>query len=744
LRIDFRNEIFGMAMSHRRQFLRSSVTTVGAAGALSMFPSAIRKALAIEPQQETGTIQDVAHIVVLMQENRSFDHYFGSLIGVRGYADRFAIPIQGDRPLQSRQVWQQARTDGVGPGAVQPFHLNTLQNFALMRTEGTAHTWPDAQQAWADGKLSQWTQAKGHHAMGYFTQNDLPFHYALADAFTLCDAYHCSFHGGTTPNRLFLWTGTNDPHGLGNGPATFNDLESLHVKPGRSSYTWTTYPERLQAAGISWQVYQDIADNYDDNPLAFFKVFRDAYADLPGASAVLKARACSTRNLDQLEADVLANQLPQISWIVANELGSEHPGQSSPAQGADYTARVLAALTANPVVWSRTVLILNYDENDGFFDHMPPPAVPSYVTWSADPAQALLAGASTADTRGEYHEHLVSYRSSAQDKSLLHHPYGLGPRVPMLVISPWSRGGWVNSQVFDHTSVIRFMEQRFGVMEPNISAWRRAVCGDLTSTMDFTRPDRSAFPMLPDTMALAARARALPERTMPSVPVVQPEPVTPWAMMQSPGTRRSRALPYQLHVHSIGQPARQVLQLEFANTGSQAAVFHVYDRLNLARTPRRYTVEPGRQLVGSWELAEQGGSYDLWLLGPNGFHRHFTGQVTVLSVAPRPEPEIEIGYDLVNSELIARLNNRGQVACTFELHANAYFDTKVVQLRVAAHREVRHTWQIRQSGYWYDFTARVPKLAGFNRRFAGRMETGKPSISDPAMGATVTPPQRHY
>jgi phospholipase C len=369
--------------------------------------------------------------------------------------------------------------------------------------------------------------------------------------------------------------------------------------------------------------------------------------------------------------------------------------------------------------------------------------VPSYVAWNADPAQALLAGASTVDTRGEYHENLVSYRSSAQDKSLLHHPYGLGPRVPMLVISPWSRGGWVNSQVFDHTSVIRFMEQRFGVMEPNISAWRRAVCGDLTSTLDFSRPDRSALPTLPGTATLAAHARALPQRTMPTVPTVPLVPVTPVAMMQAPGVRRSRALPYQLHVSSVGQPATQVLQLEFANSGSQAAVFHVYDRLNLAQIPRRYTVEPGRQLAGSWALAQQGGRYDLWLLGPNGFHRHFTGQVNALSVAPRPDPEIEIGYNLVKGELTARLHNSGSVACTFELQANAYFDTNVVLLRVAAQGEVRHTWPIKQSGYWYDFTLRVTELAGFTRRFAGRMETGKASISDPAMGAMAPPPQRY-
>lgn len=169
----------------------------------------------------------------------------------------------------------------------------------------------------------------------------------------------------------------------------------------------------------------------------------------------------STRDLDKLKEDVLADKLPQVSWIVATAEGSEHPGPSSPAQGADYTARVLDALTSNPEVWSKTVLLINFDENDGFFDHMPPPAVPAYESYDADPARARLAGASTVDTVGEYHHNL-----NGSDPQYHHRPYGLGPRVPMYVVSPWSKGGWVNSQVSDHSSVIRFIEARFGVKEP--------------------------------------------------------------------------------------------------------------------------------------------------------------------------------------------------------------------------------------------------------------------------------------
>jgi phospholipase C len=162
----------------------------------------------------------------------------------------------------------------------------------------------------------------------------------------------------------------------------------------------------------------------------------------------------STRALDALRADVLANRLPQISWVVSTAEGSEHPGPSSPAQGAAYTARVIEALTANPEVWARTVLFINFDENDGFFDHAPPPAPPS-----ADPdLPGGFAGASTVSTQGEYHR-LRAPGAEGDDLNLRGRPYGLGPRVPMYVLSPWSRGGRVHSEVSDHTSVIRFMER---------------------------------------------------------------------------------------------------------------------------------------------------------------------------------------------------------------------------------------------------------------------------------------------
>jgi phospholipase C len=714
---------------NRRSFLRTAATAAGSSAALAMFPPAIQKALAIQANNATGTIKDVEHIVVLTQENRSFDHYFGALNGVRGFADRFPIPVATRNGVSGKTVWYQPNaTTGASPAWIAPFHLNTTQNFEYMRVEGTPHSWSDAQQAWDLGRMGQWTAAKRNHSMGYFDKTDIPFQYAMANAFTLCDAYYCSTQTGTNTNRLFLWTGTNDPLKLNNGPAISNVYDWFDEDKGDGGYSWTTYPERLQAAGITWQVYEDMDDNFTDNSLAGFQVYRAAWTQKPGYSEQLRQRGISTRKLDKLKEDVLNGSLPQISWIVAPAADSEHPGPSSPVQGADYTAQVLDALTANPDVWSKTVLFINFDENDGFFDHVPPPAVPSYETWSADAASAVLAGGSTVSMVGEHHHNIQSYDDSPSQQQWMHRPYGLGPRVPMYVLSPWSKGGWVDSEVFDHTSVIRFMETRFGVMEPNISAWRRAVCGDLTSTLNFADPNNTAFySSLPSTTALAQRAAALPGRTTP------PIPGTPALPVQEQGTRPSRALPYELHVSAVCTPGTQQLSLGFENTGRAAAVFHVYDRLHLDALPRRYTVEAGKQLKNSGALAADNGLYDLWVLGPNGFHRHFTGNAKALAAADQPNPEVQVCYDIANGDLLLKLYNTGAAACSFSVVANAYFGSAPQTVAVAAGKEGALHWALKSSGYWYDFTVTVAGLKGYTRRFAGRLETGKPSISDPLM-----------
>jgi len=710
-------------INNRRDFLRMIGGSIG----FGVLPPSILKALTIKANNKTSTIKDIEHIVILTQENRSFDHYFGTMRGVRGFSDRFIVPIADTSEYKNKNVLCQVNhTDSNISQIIPPFRLNTTQNFNYIRVTGTPHSWLDAQGAWSNGLMNSWTKYKKNHSMGYYTSEDIPFQYALANAFTLCDAYHCSFQGGTNTNRLFLWTGTNDPLSKGNGPATYNDYDWFDKNPGNDGgYTWTTYPERLQKAGITWQVYQNMKDNYTDNALAGFQNFRDAWFQKSSYSQALKERGVSTRDIDKLKEDVIADKLPQVSWIVATAKGSEHPNPSSPAQGADYTAKVLDALTANPEVWSKTVFIVNFDENDGFFDHVPPPAVPSYIKFSTDPKKAILAGASTVETTGEYHEKILPYHKNPLEKLALHRPYGLGPRVPMYVISPWSKGGWVNSQVFDHTSIIRLIEERFGVREPNISAWRRAVCGDLTTTFNFKNPDSTNFvEKLPNTTVKAKLANALDKTSTPSIPKLINMPI------QDTGIRPARALPYELHT-SAKVISKKEVQLQFSNTGSVGAVFHVYNRKKLNEIPRRYTVEAGKQLSDIWKSVNDT-HYDLWVLGPNGFHRHFTGDFNVAS------PEINLTYDTLNGHLYFNLLNNTKQKFNYIITANAYFSKVPLEGTIEANTETKQHFSLDSSGHWYDFTVTFQNMPEYSRRFAGHMETGKPSISDPMFGGIAT------
>ncbi len=686
------------------QLSRRSILAGGlGAGIMAALPPAIARAASIGPDVRSGTIQDVDHIVIFMQENRGFDHYFGTMRGVRGFGDRFPIPLAptGGR---ERNVWQQqdGKADG-GPRQVSPFHLSTRANFDLMRVEGTPHSWPDAQAAWDEGRMGHWPEAKSQRAMGYFQREDIPFQFALADAFTLCDAYHCSVQTGTNTNRLFLWSGTNDPGGQRGGPAIGNSHDNFPEKGGAAtSYDWTTVVEQLQSLGIGWQIYQDMADNFTDNPLVGFRSFREAHAG--HGDPALKARALTTRGLDALREDVLSGALPPVSYVIATAAGSEHPGPSSPAQGAAYTAKLLDALTADPKRWARTALFIMFDENDGFFDHVPPPAPPS-----RDASGAWL-GDSTIDMSGEHHLLPSKGDADVDLPAYRGRPYGLGPRVPLYVISPWSRGGWVNSQTFDHSSVIRFLEARFGFRCPNISPWRRAVCGDLTSAFDFGAAAGAALPPLPDPQPDARRAATIPHQPSPSAPDDDTMP------RQEPGVRRSRPLPYRLDISQRADPA--ALALRFSAEGA-GAVFHVYDRHRLDQPPRRYTVEQGSAIEARWPLAA-GEAYDLWVIGPNGFHRHFAGRWG------EDEALQTLRWRVEADRLILTVppgTAPGQLVAT-RLRPGAPPE------RIALDEGERQLSLVESWG-WYDVTIRSGDASGL-RRLAGRQDRpGRASVSDP-------------
>jgi phospholipase C len=677
----------------RRRFLQLAGGTV----ATSLLSTSIARAAEIPAHRRTGTLRDVEHIVVLMQENRSFDHYFGTLRGVRGFGDPRPVVLPSGKP-----VWYQSN----GTKDILPFHPDA-KNLGLQFLQDLPHGWNDTHTAWNQGKYDHWVPAKSATTMAHLTREDIPFHYALADAFTICDAYHCSFMGSTDPNRYYTWTGYTGNDGTGGGPVLGND---------EVGYSWTTYPERLEKAGISWKIYQDIGDgldaagswgwiedayrgNYGDNALLYFNQYRNAK---PGDPLYDKARTGTNAKqgqgfFDILKADVKADRLPQVSWIVAPEAFCEHPNWPV-NYGAWYIAQALDALTSNPEVWSKTALLITYDENDGFFDHVVPPFPPS----------SAAQGKSTVDVTADLYAGSASHPAG---------PYGLGQRVPMLVVSPWSKGGWVCSEVFDHTSTIRFIEQRFGVHEPNISPWRRAVCGDLTSAFDFAHTD-SEFPALPDTAGYVPPDHNRHPDYVPAVPANAALPT------QEPGLRPARPLPYELAADAKAAGGR--LTVAFANYGEVGANFSVTSASNPGG-PWTYTVQPGRDLSGDWSLATGSkGAYDFTVHGPNGFLRQFKGS------AGSAGPEVTARHDGSTGQVQLVLTNEGTVTVRLTV-TDAYSKEQPTTYVLRPGARVTHTVHPEHSNGWYDVSVVSDQDRTFLRRLSGHVETGRASTSDPAI-----------
>jgi phospholipase C len=437
----------------------------GAGAAMAQFAARTKPA-----GSDLGAIE---HVVFLMQENRSFDHYYGTYPGVRGFDDHPAHTLGA-----FAQVWP-----GGAKERLLPFHLDTASGIGEC-TQDLDHTWPAQHMSWDGGTngafVSTHVQSQfqgpehGVLTMGYYRRQDLPFYYALADAFTLCDNYHCSVLGPTDPNRLMALSGTVDPTGHAGGPVLITNGSSDAI----GSVHWDTMPEVLEDAGVSWKVYSPVGTIYGAPFIQQHGLLSDAilpyFSQYQNSSSTLYQKAFLPQYPNDFLADIKSGQLPAVSWMIPPIGYDEHPS-SPPALGEWFTSQVLAALVSNSKVWSKTVLFHMYDENDGFFDHVPPPVAPH-------------------GTRGEY----VTVSPLPGTAHGTAGPVGMGFRVPMLVLSPFSRGGHVASEVFDHTSQLRFLEERFGVKAPNISAWRRHHAGDLTSTLHPRKGDASV-PKLPST-----------------------------------------------------------------------------------------------------------------------------------------------------------------------------------------------------------------------------------------------------
>ncbi|GAA4454309.1 phospholipase C, phosphocholine-specific [Nibrella saemangeumensis] len=807
-------------------------------------PESVQKAFAIDPQPGT-TYLDAEHVVILMQENRSFDHAYGTLQGVRGFNDPRAI----DLPNKNK-VWLQTNAAGQ---TYTPFRLNIKDTKATWMS-ALPHSWENQVDARNGGKYDKWLDSKrsgnkeyAHMplTLGYYDREDLPFYYALADAFTICDQNFCSSLTGTTPNRLYLWTGTvRDPR----DPKAMANVRNENVSYD-SEVNWTTFPERLEDQGISWKIYQNEISlptglegeedawlsNFTDNPIEWFSQyqvrFHPAYYPfiqqqkqvLPDKIKALEAKlqslsesdkdypktkrdlenqrrflkhvehdlvayapdkykAVSQRGkhlhekafttntgdpdyrkletltyqdgdtkrqmtvpkgdvLHQFRADVQNRKLPTVSWIVAPENFSDHPG--APWYGAWYISEVMDILTKDPEVWKKTIFILCYDENDGYFDHVPP-----FVPAHPDRPETGLSSKSI-DTRPEFvgpEQEEARIKSGRQGRT---GPIGLGFRVPLVIASPWSRGGYVCSEVYDHTSVLQFLERFLShkkgtpIQETNISSWRRTVCGDLTSVF---RPYQGEKINLPASVAKAPFIESIHKAQFKQVPnsykALSKEEITqfnansPYMPRQEKGVRPSCVLAYELYANGRMHNGKFELTLAAGNKvfGAKAlgAPFSVYEILENDVNVRSYTVAAGDTLTDTWM-----GAHPLRVYGPNGFYREFAAvnqqpAINVACVYPkntRNQFTGDVSIQLTNSD-----SGRSYQVQIIDNAYQAKPQTVTLAKSGSKGASLVIDLDLKNSYNWYDVSVKVVGFDTYEQRFAGRVETGKAGFSDPLMG----------
>ncbi|OZJ02298.1 hypothetical protein BZG36_05071 [Bifiguratus adelaidae] len=390
-------------------------------------------------------LENIQHIVYFMQENRAFDNYYGTMAGVRGFKDPNVAIQSNGTPFSTIQI---------------PTHQMHLLPFRLSGnkagcTAGGSNGWEPNHLAWNNGSNNNWPQGNSPHALGYLTREEIPFQFQLAEEFTIADMYFQSVMSSTNPNRVMWMSGTIQ------GPPGNTILED---NTESTPLGWSTFPQALTTAGVSWQVYQD-TDNFDDNALAWFKHWQS----LPNGTE--KQKGLGFLGLQDFYDHAGNGTLPTISYIVGPTELSEHP-DSTPMAGAWLQEQVVNAVMNSPQ-WNTTALFINYDESGGYFDHVIPVTPPK-----GDPAEEWVPD---------------KFNNGALA------PIGTGHRVPMVVVSPWTRGGNVFTEVSDHTSTLRFLEQYFGtnstggykVPAENLSQWRRSTFGDLTGIFDFENHDYS-------------------------------------------------------------------------------------------------------------------------------------------------------------------------------------------------------------------------------------------------------------
>lgn len=841
-------------MDSRRDFIKKAVLLSTVAGASQLLPAAIQKAFAITPEQGS-TYLDAEHIVLLMQENRSFDHTYGTLQGVRGFNDPRAIRLPN-----KNSVWLQTNAKGETYG---PFRYD-IKNSKITWMGSLPHGWDNQTDARNEGKYNGWLEAKKidnkeyEHmplTMGHYTREDIPFYYALADAFTVCDHNFCSSLTATTPNRLHFWTGTIRAEQHEHSKACVQNEDSDYDK----WLTWKTFPERLEENNVSWKIYQnDISvdglvtdeqdywlDNFGDNPIEFFANYnvklserylnfiekksatlpaeidvlekklasksasdkdykdiqeqlkqhkdqlarvtkektiytREKYNRLSATEKNLHEKAFSSNKKDphyldlvplkykdgdvdreinipkgdilhQFREDVEKGTLPMVSWIVAPEAVSDHP--SSAWFGAWYISEVMDILTKNPEVWKKTIFVLTYDENDGYFDHLPPFVAPNPYDASTGKTSASV------DTRVDFVTMEQQRTNSGTDpKGQRQSSIGLGFRVPMVIASPWTRGGYVNSQVFDHTSSLQFLEKFLShktgkkIEETNISAWRRTVCGDLTSLFRPYNGEKIKFPAAVDKELFIESIHKAKFKSPPNgfkklsadeIEAINTNPHnSPNMPVQEKGIRPANVLPYEIYADGKLSAGKDAFEISFESKkdtfgeNAAGAPFMAYAIYKDDMKVRSYAVVPGDNIKDSWKINDfENGNYHLEVHGPNGFFRSFKGSS---NDAPL---EITCSYVVANNKnkpvgtVAIAVRSNDTAAHTIEITDNYTGTTQTKPLDATAFSSVG--FDLSKTYGWYDVTVKLKGNTSFEKRYAGKVETGKESFTDPLMGRTI-------
>jgi phospholipase C len=355
----------------RRESRRRFLTRIGATGA-AVAAAPLGSAALFAPRRARAASRGatpIKHVIIVAQENRSFDHYYGYYPAA--VSAGYGVPPGWGQP------------DGMG-GTVSPTHLSSPIS------SDPLHDWVATHAEWDQGGMDGFYTTSGSVALGYYDASDLSYYYGLADQFTLCANYFSSVLGPTSPNRLYLCAGTS-------GGNTSNN-----IPPG--SLTYPMILDLFAAYNISWKNYRTglLAElGGDDAARLFARWYRD--------------RRLFNSLLDFL-ADLRRGTLPQVAFLSPGLLNSEH-APTPITLGISTMKTVIEGVMQSPL-WKSTALIFTYDEGGGFFDHVVPPVFDAY---------------------------------------------GAGMRVPTLVISPYAKRGHVEGALYEHSSILKFVEYVFGL-----------------------------------------------------------------------------------------------------------------------------------------------------------------------------------------------------------------------------------------------------------------------------------------